>query len=84
MLHGVFWLMLCEREEGTGSTPMRLRAASRERARTTMVTRQSSVEKIFAYSIAMIPAPTMVTLLGRNARVRMVSESNTCRSGCRV
>mmetsp|Transcript_8422 Transcript_8422/g.20942 ORF Transcript_8422/g.20942 Transcript_8422/m.20942 type:complete len:343 (+) Transcript_8422:913-1941(+) len=68
---------LCSPSVTSRSTPMRLSASSRERERTTIVTRQSSVEKIFAYSIAMMPAPTIVTLFGRNARVRIVSESKT-------
>jgi hypothetical protein len=43
------------------STPMRFSAASSDFERTIIVTRQSSVEKIFAYSIAMMPARAVST-----------------------
>eukprot|EP00964_Phaeocystis_antarctica_P128734 scaffold92534_cov69-Phaeocystis_antarctica.AAC.5 len=48
--------------------------------RTIIVTEQPSLEKIFANSKAMIPAPAMATRRGRKASLAMESESKTLAS----
>mmetsp|Transcript_22817 Transcript_22817/g.41087 ORF Transcript_22817/g.41087 Transcript_22817/m.41087 type:complete len:236 (-) Transcript_22817:213-920(-) len=56
------------------SRPRRINA-SMAVPRTITVTAEPSLRKILANSMAMIPAPTMTTLLGRKARWKMLSLS---------